>query len=484
MARQQNTILVWLAYLIAAAVGAVPLGAARAATITVNATADDTMGGDGLCTLREAVANVNAAADTTGGDCAAGTGTGDTIDFHFQKPPKNKKQPTKINLVLGKLVLANNVTITGPTAGVLNIFGNHLDRVFEITAGAASISNLHIRRGGAAGSEGGGILVDVGTSLTLTNCTLKGNRASGGFGGAIANHGTVTLTNCVLSSNGAAFGGGGLYNAGMANLTNCTLIRNIGGGIGNFGGTVIVTDSLITLNKANDGGGIGNFGGNVVVINSTFRRNQAFLGATLDNFGGTATLTNCTIDHNSATRFGGILNSGRVTLTNSTLSTNRSSRSNSAALFNTGIATLTNCTITNNFINKGFHGSGIYNVGTATVANTIVASGRNGKNCAGSPIISNGHNLSSDDSCFTGGGTDLIQTDPMLALLENFGGPTDTHALCTGIDAPHPSCAGVSPAIDAGHHTVTGPPGSLDTDQRGEPRVVGSQVDIGAYEAP
>jgi CSLREA domain-containing protein len=476
MPRQHRTILACISYLIAAVVVAVPLRAALAVTITVNATTDDTIGGDGRCTLREAVANVNAAADTTGGDCAGGTGAGDTIDFQL------KKLPAKIKLVLGKLVLAQDVTITGPTVGVLSIFGNHLDRVFEITADAASISDLIIRRGGAAGSEGGGILVDIGASLTLTNCTLKGNRASGGFGGAISNRGTATLTNCVLSSNGAAFGGGGLYNAGMATLTNCTLIRNLGGGIGNFGGTVILTNSTITLNKANDGGGIGNFGGNVALTNCTFRRNQAFLGAGLDNFGGTAALTNCTFSHNSATRFGGILNSGMVTLTNSTLTTNRSSRSNGGALFNSGIATITNCTVTSNFVNRGFSGGGLYNVGTATLANTIVANSRNGQNCGGSPITSNGYNLSSDASCFTSGGTDLIETEPMLAVLANFGGPTDTHALCAGVDAPDPSCTGVSPAIDAGDDAVTGPPDSLNTDQRGEPRVAGLHVDIGAYE--
>jgi len=55
--------------------------AAAAATINVNSTRDNTRAGDGRCTLREAIANVNAAADTTAGDCAPGTGVGDTIVF-------------------------------------------------------------------------------------------------------------------------------------------------------------------------------------------------------------------------------------------------------------------------------------------------------------------------------------------------------------------------------------------------------------------
>ncbi len=52
---------------------------ARAATITVNSTADNLTAGDGNCTLREAIMNANSDSDTTGGDCSAGNGA-DTID--------------------------------------------------------------------------------------------------------------------------------------------------------------------------------------------------------------------------------------------------------------------------------------------------------------------------------------------------------------------------------------------------------------------
>ena len=61
---------------------AAPLGAA---TITVNSTADTTALADGQCTLREAIANANQNADTTGGDCAAGEPRPaiDTIAFNI-----------------------------------------------------------------------------------------------------------------------------------------------------------------------------------------------------------------------------------------------------------------------------------------------------------------------------------------------------------------------------------------------------------------
>jgi hypothetical protein len=70
----------------------------------------------------------------------------------------------------------------------------------------------------------------------------------------------------------------------------------------------------------------------------------------------------------------------------------------------------------------------------------------------------------------------------MLAPLANYGGPTATMALCSGVDTPN-RCRGVSPAIDAGDDSVLGPPYNLTTDQRGLPRDAGAHVDIGAYEA-
>jgi len=49
--------------------------------ITVNNFTDPaSTSGNGFCTLREAINNANAASDTPGGDCVAGTGT-DTINF-------------------------------------------------------------------------------------------------------------------------------------------------------------------------------------------------------------------------------------------------------------------------------------------------------------------------------------------------------------------------------------------------------------------
>src|SRR5437868_2515613 len=69
--------------LIGASLAAAPLSPrpAQAASIVVNSLNDSTVT-DGACTLREAIANANGDADTTGGDCTAGSGS-DTISFNL-----------------------------------------------------------------------------------------------------------------------------------------------------------------------------------------------------------------------------------------------------------------------------------------------------------------------------------------------------------------------------------------------------------------
>jgi hypothetical protein len=173
-------------------------------------------------------------------------------------------------------------------------------------------------QGGAAYNTG------VGTVLTLSNCTINGNRASGGDGG---DGGATT---------GYSEGqGGGLYNAGGStlNVVCCTVTNNeaiagnngiisnsasggayvgegIGGGIlNNFGGTLIVTNSTISGNVAQgsnmttqpgpggfaDGGGIANTAG----FSTTGSGGNTAVGMTV---------TNCVISNNSA--IGGQGNAG------------------------------------------------------------------------------------------------------------------------------------------------------------------------------
>jgi hypothetical protein len=103
--------------------------------------------------------------------------------------------------------------------------------------------------------------------------------------------------------------------------------------------------------------------------------------------------------------------------------------------------------------------------GNIIVRNSIIANPASGANCGGAANTSMGNNLVSDASCGFAAAGDLQSTNPLLAPLANNGGPTATHALCTG-----------SPAIDAAS------PGTVAVDQRLVTRPIGGGFDIGAFE--
>ncbi len=422
-------------------------------TVTTLADHDDGLCDAGDCTLREAINTVNA---TPGADTILfKAGLGGTIQLSAALPD------------LG------NITMQGPGAGVLtvrrNTGGNY--RIFTVPSGStASISGLTISNGLADGAgnyiagSGGGIYNDGGT-LTVQNCTITGNAASGGGGGGVANRaGTLTVQNCTINGNSAR-DGGGIYSSRdlvLATLTvqNSTIsgnsvISGIGGGIHSYGSTTTVQNCTISGNSApvTVAGGIYS-NGMLTVQNSTISGNSSYYdGGGIDCLSGPTTVINSTLSGNAVIGEEGI---GGGISTSNTL-------------------TLQNCTLSGN---SAAEGGGISDVfGTVTLRNTIFQQGASGANLFISPefggtITSEGHNLSSDD----GGGFltatgDLVNTDPLLGALANNGGPTATHALLPG-----------SPAIDAGDDAVLGAPYNLTTDQRGSPRKLGAHVDIGAYE--
>lgn len=193
-------------------------------------------------------------------------------------------------------------------------------------------------------------------------------------------------------------------------------------------------------------------------------------------------MTDCTLSGNRARGAAGLKDqdSNSATLVNCTLSGNRARHTGGGIVSSNAI--LTNCTVSGNHAGGDGHGAGIF--GGVTLTNTIVANntGGHGENCiALGGGYDGGHNISSDGTCFFNG-TGLNSTAPRLAPLGDYGGPTQTVALCTAVGVPHPSCTGASPAIDIGDDSVTGPPDSLTNDQRGLPRFSGAHVDIGAYE--
>jgi hypothetical protein len=327
----------------------------------------------------------------------------------------------------------------GAIAGALKVSGNSSGRVFHITNGASvSMTGLTIADGLVQGgpgqsANGGGILVDSGCSLTMSNCWVMGNAVIGG-----ANVGQ-----------GSGQGnGGGIYAAGSLVLGSCTVSGNTA--TGGDGGTVYP-------------------GGTAV-------------GAGIDAEGPSASLGNCTIAMNWATgghgAIGGYaLGGGLAVSTNLTL--------NHCTVSGNGVRAVD---LYSYLAGGGVYGNPYMSAKNFTIGDTIVAS-NSISNVAGTPssynhgpdvkgvLTSLGFNLLGVLDASSSGwiASDMTGKAALLGPLQNNGGPTWTML-------PTPK----SPAIDAGTT------GGLWTDQRGYHRPVifgGRQIppggdgsDIGAVE--
>ena len=135
----------------------------------------------------------------------------------------------------------------------------------------------------------------------LKGLTITGGAVAEGNGGGIQVYGgSLMMTNCIVSGNTARTSGG-------LDLQN---------------GSVTIVNSEFTNNSTSwDGGAVQNYLGNLTVINSLFTGNSARDGGAFLNWQATTTLTNCTFANNTATGTGGgIYNGGGGTLVlNSTI---------------------------------------------------------------------------------------------------------------------------------------------------------------------
>lgn len=390
-----------------------------------------------------------------------------------------------------------------------------------------TLNGLVIQHGNpGSGAEGGGILVDLTGRLTLNDSLVTNNAVTtcaGYCGGGIKSYGLAIINNSSITANQ---GGGVVNDGGLMTLTNIDIsgnllgpgIANLGGGFlqfnggsvtGNQGGGIFnksstakpltaltvsgnslgggihndglsakseiqLTGSLVTGNGGASGAGIFNEGSQAAakISDVTVSGNiSAANGGGINNTG-TLTLERSTLDHNQATAGGGIDHNGStLTLTNVTLSQNSAS-DNGGGLYNRSSATLLNVTVYANAASGPETGGNLYNDGdTASILlkNTIIAAAGAGGNCVNNlgMLTSQGYNLEDADLCDLHAVGDLINTDPQLGMLQNNGGPTQTHL---------PGEASL--AIDGGTNV-----GCPPSDQRGVLRPVGAVCDIGAVEA-
>ena len=188
-------------------------------------------------------------------------------------------------------------------------------------------------------------------------------------------------------------------------------------------------------------------------------------GSAIAVFTGTTTVTNSLFTNNTGNV---LLHGGNAAISNSTFSNSAAQ----AVYFFPDSApasvTMRNVTIADQ-VNAIFF-DGRFNAMSLTIGNTILASSNSNAFSVGTTvptITSLGGNISDDGTLALAGPGDLVNTNPVLAPLGNYGGPIDTRALLPG-----------SPAID--HGVAAGAPA---TDQRGIARPQLAAVDTGAFES-
>jgi hypothetical protein len=363
-------------------------GAGAATTITVTRQDDpdnglgDCASIDTSCSLREAVNVANSDPSITQITLPAG-------EYDLK------------NQVLG-LQIAGNLTLAGA--------GARTTTIKQIRV--ANVLNIH-----------------SGKTVTVQGVTITGGHAIGTIhGGGISNSGALTLQDSRVTDNESD----GLSGA-----------SGEGGGIANFGTSLLIIRSTIDGNHADAASGPSAQGGGIYSTSSATIVNSTIAGNTVDGGSGTGS-------------GGGIHMLGGATL----------NLANSTVAFNTA------------FGSPAQGGNIDLEAGPApsTAKNSIIADGTadiGSENCIGT-LGSEGFNLEDRDECgLDPDSTNQVSKDAKLGQLGDHGGPLATVPLLSGSPAinggNNAGCRGINFAV-------------LDVDERGVHRPQGPRCDIGAFE--
>ena len=309
---------------------------------------------------------------------------------------------------------------------------------------------------GNSAPNGGAMNILI-TSGSITNTIFRQNSAyqtppnSNGFGGAIyIDNGMLTMTGLLVENNTSYNSGAGYSNCGgSANIGHETIINST------FRNNVITgTGSGAGVYNCDDGISISG-----TTINNNISPNHAggFWHHSNSNPGSTAAVVNSTISNNTSGVAAGDSSTGNgagvtsngpapMYITNSTIVGNTTGVQGSAIRAGDGPVTITDSIIANNssahqWVNTQCHGTIINGGGNVQWP----AVNQDGRDATCSPVFTT--------------------ADPRLGVLQDNGGPTETHELLAG-----------SAALDIGSCGVP-------TDQRGIARPAGTGCDSGAYEA-
>ena len=384
---------------------------------------------------------------------------------------------------LGERDVTANPTILSGDIGTAGDNSDNAVRVVTMldTSSSSVLDGFTVSDGNAnvpdIGMDGGGIFSERSQAI-LRNLTVTNNTAAGLGGGMYAQDSLNQLTNVNFVSNTASSGGAVYNNTSGSIFTDTTFesnsSENSGGAILNEASNIIIDEATFTGNVAGAAGGaVFNADlSNSVINDVVFEGNSAGdNGGAFFNFESSPVLTNVEFLSNTATATGGaIYNLGEGTETIGTAIANGVFDGNTAefggAIYtsfsnNRGI----NLTFTNN--TASLNGSAIYTAGDEDTisgyTNAIVWNNTQSEDIQ--QIFNDGTEAIISRSLVEGGyepGANIIDVDPLFV---------DGEAGDLRLSAS-------SPAINVGIET----PVFLETDLAGFDRVVGENVDLGAYE--
>jgi hypothetical protein len=312
--------------------------------------------------------------------------------------------------------------------------------------------------------------------IEISSCHFHNNASRFGAGGIYIHKSNLTISNCKFDYNYSDQGSAINANTSEMIISNSLFTENYsrdnGGAIFLSGTDAIVENNTLTYNRSNNGGAIwlGHSPGKI--MNNFFSNNEAYIdgGALFIRYTGTNLINNIVVN-NSAGNKGGAM----------------------AWRYADDMLTINN-TICNNWTD--FRGGGVHNYFTTHQAFNDIYYGNN-LNDAVDGILGQNYHMSSSLSdvsfmnCNLGGGIDSIfifNGEAFTGTIENSIDSLPDFILPSegpgsgydGIEARW-WVKSVSPCINSGTLAIEQYLGS--TDSRGNPRIFGDSIDIGAYES-
>jgi predicted outer membrane repeat protein len=404
--------------------------------------------------------------------------------------------PITLDAARGPIPITDSINISGPGQS-FEVKGTGTSIFYaETTAGPAisvEISGLALNGAVETDSLNGGSIRSKDANLKLKNVNLYNGSVFQG-GGLYATGGSAQIDKCFFADN-TAKRGGAIYSVGTdMTITDTHFETNradwpvsavvedgIGGAI-HFSSTTGSTSTLSISDSNFDSNSADHTGANAYIANarSNISGTTFNLGDSLNGAGGIH-LVNSDVSVDSSTfsgnsvEGGGILaEDGKLDVQNSTISGGYSNRPGAALDFRgtTGQATIRHSTVTNN---GTYTGSIVRAEFPVVIENSVISGNR--LDFGSSLLVTGGGSISITTSLIEATSTGvtldaasqaLVGKDARLGPLGSNGGTTQTHLPGIG-----------SPLIDAGDGTR---PNIPKLDQRGEARIQGSALDIGAVE--